>query len=153
MKSKEKKGDNRVSFKSMIIAMIVALLAFLGFGGFDLGNGDGADVDTGDKSGVESMVDDTKDNSESDVADNVEKDTELSSYTIYVRDDKYFVVEESSKELKEVTLDKIEESLALLSEETVIIIFDDAAMEKPYSDLMKLVDESGLKFSEDTVTK
>lgn len=152
-KKSKNKGKSKVSFRAMIIAMIVALLSFLGFGGFELGNGDGADTDSGQNSGLVSE----KDNSQDQSTDEVEKgsdEADLASYSIYVREDKLFVtMTGGADELEEVTLDKVKETLATLSSDMVVIIYDDAAVDKTYQEVMSLVNETGLRKIEDIVTK
>lgn len=144
-KSKDK-GKAKVSFRAMIIAMIIALIAFLAFGGFDLGNGDGADIDTGDKSGDISEVDESAESNSDDAV--------LDAYTIYVREDKILILSDVSEDgYEEVTLDYIKEVLATLSSDQRVMIYDDGAINKTYEDVVTVVDESNLRKIEEKVTE
>ena len=142
------KGGAKVSFRAMIIAMIVALLGFLGFGGLELGNEDGADVDSGNKSGIVSEVD------EVDVSEDIEikvEDIEVESsktelYIIYIREDKIFIASEDSADgMKEVTLDEIEAELGKLDKSVQVKLYDEGAVKKTYDEVETIVNKFDLK--------
>lgn len=140
-KNKNDKGGAKVSFRSMIIAMIVALLGFLGFGGLELGNGDGADVDTGNESGVVSEV---EDNTTKDIG-TIDNEVE-NTFAIYVREDKLFVPDESSDDgYKEVTIEEVKAMLADLDSSQKVVVHDDGAINKTYEEVIQVVDESGVR--------
>ena len=145
-KDKKDKGRARVSFRAMIIAMVVALLGFLGFGGLELGNGDGADVDTGNKSGIVSETQETQETNK----DIEMEEADETIFTIQVREDKIFVtLEGSDDEMEAVSLTFIEETLAGLDSDVRVVVYDDGAINKTYEEVIDLVDKSGLRKSEE----
>lgn len=136
------KGRAKVSFRSMIIAMVVALLGFLGFGGLELGNGDGADVDTGNQSGVVSEVNEDSTSKDMGSIDNEEENT----FAIYVREDKLFVPDDTSDDgYKEVSIDEVKALLEQLDTTQKVVVHDDGAINKTYEEVIQVVDDSGVR--------
>lgn len=141
-KNNKDKGRAKVSFRSMIIAMVVALLGFLGFGGLELGNGDGADVDTGNQSGVVSEVNEDSTSKDMGSIDNEEENT----FAIYVREDKLFVPDDTSDDgYKEVSIDEVKALLAQLDTTQKVVVHDDGAINKTYEEVIQVVDDSGVR--------
>lgn len=141
-KNNKDKGRAKVSFRSMIIAMVVALLGFLGFGGLELGNGDGADVDTGNQSGVVSEVNEDSTSKDMGSIDNEEENT----FAIYVREDKLFVPDDTSDDgYKEVSIDEVKALLEQLDTTQKVVVHDDGAINKTYEEVIQVVDDSGVR--------
>ncbi len=150
-KQKKEKGAH-VSFRSMIIAMIIALLAFIGIGNFDLGNGDGADVS--EENGIISQ--ENTDVVSDEVADNNNETSEDSNeipdesinektgFTIYLRGEKIYI--DSADDAKEVTLSYIETKLNSLEADTVVYIYDEGATNKAYEEIKELINELNLPY-------
>lgn len=160
--NKDRKGA-KVSFKSMIIAMIIALLGFLGFGGFELGNGDGADTNAGNESGIVSETEASKEENASETTktkdgSNVdESNSQLDGFVLYVREDKLFISsDDEDTGFKEVTIAYVEEVLNQLKSDDKVIIYDDGAINKTYEDIVGLIDlkveEIGIRKIEDKIT-
>jgi len=143
--NKENKGGVKVSFKSMIIAMIVALLGFLGFGGLELGNSDGADAEAGNKAGIVSEVNESKTNEDVDTDVEIEEAMD-SNFYIYVHEEQILIkYKESDVDLDEVQLNNLEQILTDFPIDVQVYIYDDGAISKTYVKVMEIVNKSGLE--------
>jgi len=138
---KEKRGL-KVNFKTMIIAMIVALLAFLRLGNFELGDGNNQNASNDVYNESSSESEQSQDEMTSD-GESVEY-----SYRIYVKGEEIFVTTEEAGELVNVSLSFIEEEIMMLDSQTRILLYDDGAVNKTYNDVKELVEKSKLRFDE-----
>ncbi len=139
---KEKKKKNHVSFKAMIIAMIVALLAFLGIGNYELGNGDGVDTGEG-REGVEESVGniDSNKTNEEDVSTEDAVDSGVVFY-IHVNEETILIGKE---DMVEVTIEELEGELKALDMSALVIIVDDGSVKRVYDEVEDLVDSMDLR--------
>ncbi len=144
---KEKKKKNHVSFKAMIIAMIVALLAFLGIGNYELGNGDG--IDTGEGRDQIESSDGSRSSEDLEESETIpqEETDEVSDETdqgmfIYVREESILI---GTDEQAEVTIEELEVELKALEEGALVTIIDDGSVKRVYDEVEALVDSMDLR--------
>lgn len=147
-RNQKKKKSNHVSFRAMIIAMIAALLAFLGIGNYDLGNGDGADLDDGTGTVIEEQVDgDSAETSEEVVEEKPEETEEDQSqeevFNIFVRENKVLVG--TADDLTEVTIDELGTQLDELESGYLVVIYDDGSVKRVYDEVEEMVDSKDVR--------
>ena len=142
-KRDKKDRGNHVSFRSMLIAMIVALLAFLGIGNFDLGDGDGADVGSGDGTEVADTADDGSGDKTTVSDDAYDTEGQSMEFTVYIQEDKIFIDTGDGRE--EATVQELESQLGNLESGSTVVLYDDGALNSLYEEVEGIVDVLDLR--------
>jgi len=128
-KDKKDKKKNHVSLRAMIIAMIVALLGFLGINNFEVGNGDGSDSGKDNGTGVVLGLD--SNNVVESMGD------EERTFEVDVQLDTIIILEDGNE--VELTLDELAERLANLEEGTRVKVYNHKAYKASLDDVIDLV--------------
>ncbi len=128
----------KVLFVLIIVLVVIALLFGCSFG-IGIGKGDGkGEGESGSDENVEQNVDENKDPEQ--VSDIEKTDDRILRITVsgngYIFDN------------QEVSFDDIKEALRKENDEVLVEITDSKASKNAYDDLIKLLDELGLKYFE-----
>jgi len=142
MRKEDKKKRTKIGFNSMIITMILALLAFLLISHFDLGNGQGVDTNPnsgGNEEGTKES-DMNTDSSELNKENEENEETEITAaLTVTVSGESIYLSD--SKGESEITLSNLEEELKGLQQNQTVLLYDDGAINKTYTEVEQIIDD------------
>lgn len=145
---KRKKRRIKVGFRGVILAMLMALLFFLGWDGMNFGQGSGVSTQT------EGSAEDSDKSGNEEVSEADGEEAQSFSYAIYVVEDKVYIdpVAEDGK-LILVELPDLEKRLKELdTNEGRIVLYDAGALSGTYEDVLELVKQFEFVYREESIS-
>jgi len=140
-KKRKKRSKIQLSFRIIIIAMILALLFLLNWDGLHFGGKIGelmgeSQQEESSSSDKDSAESDSTTNSTSNSTADTEIQENVNTYDVIIREDKIIVFDQG----KEVEVDQAEltEQLKILTNETVVLQ-DDGALNKVYEEVKEII--------------
>lgn len=145
---KKRKGRLKIGFRGVILAMLIALLLFLGWDGMNVGSGNGDEAET-IENGQESDLESSNKNPESNL-----QEVEQEFFAIYVVEERiYLDAEDGGSKLVETDLVKLKDQLSPFDKkESRIIVYDGGALSGTYEDVINLVKSYDFIFSEESIS-
>ena len=148
---KKRKGRTKIGFRGVILAMLIALLLFLGWDGMNLGDGEGVGTETETAENGDNV--ETESTTKNPETDSQEGD-ELDQFSVYLVEERiYLDDEEMGAKLVETDLSKLEDKISSFDKEkSRIVIYDGGALSGTYEDVINLVKRYDLVFSEESIS-